>query len=235
MDPISILAGLASAGSIASSVGGFFGGGDQGLSRDDQRYLAHQQVGMSLRNEQFQHDLAEHGISMRVKDAEAAGLHPLAALGMSPSNGSFGMSVPVSSGSGAGGFRDQMSNMGQDLSRAAAAAAGRENRQALALELRNRELQNELLSEQVANARWENMRQVGPPNPADAKPAFVYQTNADGTISRQPSESWALANSNSLMARLEWMYNNKLMPGSGSGKFGGIKMPKGRVGYSSGR
>lgn len=108
----------------------FFGGDKQGLSRDDQRFLADFQWRQSLRNEQFQNQLATHGIRMRAADAEAAGIHPLAALGMNPVGGS-----PVSLNFSAGGggespsrWGNAFSGLGQDISRAAMATATPEER-----------------------------------------------------------------------------------------------------------
>lgn len=117
VDPATIAAGVNAAANVASAVGGFMGGGDEGLSRQDQRYLAHHQLAMAERNEQFQHDLAKMGIRWKVEDAEAAGLHPLAALGVMPSSGGFGANIPVNSGSG-NSLGNRLQSMGQNMSRA---------------------------------------------------------------------------------------------------------------------
>lgn len=91
MDPL-IAASLIAGGT--SLLGGglnnmFGGGGSQGLSRDDQRWMADFSWKQSLRNEQFQQDLARNGIRMRVDDAVAAGLHPLVGAGINPASGGF--------------------------------------------------------------------------------------------------------------------------------------------------
>lgn len=190
-------------GSLLSGLGSFFGGGDQGLSRDDQRYLAHHQVDMALRQER-------EGIQMRVRDAQAAGLHPLAALGISPSSASISQGI----GSSGPSLGDRLSGLGQNISRAAAAVASPYERAAQAQALQTGELQNQLLQEQLIGARWENARQVGPPTPTSAS---QMMRNADGSVSRQPSQAWADANQNSFLARLEWMLSNKLMPNMPSG------------------
>jgi hypothetical protein len=73
-------------------------------------------------NMQLQSDLAYHGVERRVQDAKAAGINPLAALGMS--------SAPMASvvGGHPEAGASQMGQAGQDLGRAVAAVADKESR-----------------------------------------------------------------------------------------------------------
>lgn len=217
VDPATVIGGINAAANIASAGSNFFGGGGlEGLSRDDQRYLAHQNMSMALRNEDVQRDLVHRSIQIRAKDAEAAGLHPLAALGISPASNSFSANVGGNPSSGGPELSDRIRAMSQDISRASAAVASPYERAAQAQALQTGELQNQLLQEQLIGARWENTSKVGPPTPLAA---HQDMRNADGSVSRQPSQAWADANQNSFLARLEWMLSNKLMP----------NMPRGSV------
>lgn len=135
MDPVTLgalIMGGTNMASTAMSMFGNSGGMTKGQIRD-QRYMNHMAIEQSLRQEQFQKQLATHGIRMRSADAEAAGIHPLAALGMNPVGG-----APVSmnfdaSGGGRGpnnwdraaAFTDRM---GQDISRAVSSTATKEEK-----------------------------------------------------------------------------------------------------------
>lgn len=66
-----------------------FAGQDSGSAGDDARFMNDFAWKQSLRNEQFQHQLAEHGIKMRVDDAVSAGLHPLVGAGINPASGGW--------------------------------------------------------------------------------------------------------------------------------------------------
>lgn len=88
MDPFT-LGGLISAG--GSLLGGLFGSSSASKDRAAQM------------------DLAKHGISYRVADAKASGIHPLAALGASQAN-----YTPV----GDGGLGDSVGRAGEAVSRA---------------------------------------------------------------------------------------------------------------------
>lgn len=96
----------------------WFGPGGGGMAGDDVRWMNDFTWKQSLRNEEFQHQLATHGIRMRAADAEAAGFHPLIGAGVNPASGQFGGALfnqpsPKMSGSGI--------NMGANISRAQAA------------------------------------------------------------------------------------------------------------------
>lgn len=128
------------------------------------------------RDRKLQLDTLQNQIQWRMADAQKAGVHPVAALGMSPSG-----YVPVGS---AGTEALDFAGLGQDISRAIhagqtererRAAAGRasiEATQAQEVHLLSVErmgLENELLRSQIGRY---NSAQLGPPMP-DAAPGDV--------------------------------------------------------------
>lgn len=154
---------LGAGAALLGSVGGFLGGKQEGLSRVDQRFIAHQQMAMAERNEAFQRQLAEQGIRMRVADAEAAGLHPLAALGASGASGGFGPAT-ISGGSDYRPSRvgSGLQNMGQEISRAMMAGSTREEREYKRLQLDNMRTQNEMANLDLIQRR--NSMNLGNPS-----------------------------------------------------------------------
>lgn len=131
---------LSGAGSFASGLSGLFGG-DDGPGLTEQLNASSR---MTARN-------AKAHILGVVQGAEAAGLHPLAALGMS---GGGGASISWGDRSDRGAALEQM---GQGLSRAAEAYTGKEertlNRRLMALNVENAELQNQRLASEIALMR----------------------------------------------------------------------------------
>lgn len=95
------------------------------------------QWAIAQENLKQQREFAQQGIRWRVADAEAAGLHPLAALGERGSSFSPVSVYPgnTSSRSGAGNSYRALSNMGQNLTRAVMATATAEERLAKQAEL----------------------------------------------------------------------------------------------------
>lgn len=119
-------------------------------------------------------DLAnKNNIQWKVADAKAAGLHPLAALGVSPAGG------PVS-GVGAvpeTGMGDAISSLGSDISRAVSASRTQQQRAEAydnsmrSLSLETASLRNDLLRSQIARLNQQN-------NPA--LPALDQRWQVDG-------------------------------------------------------
>lgn len=94
----------------ASLLGGF-------LQRDAQQDANAANAAQAARNEALQREFAQNSIQWRVADAAKAGVHPLYALGASPT--SF---APVSVGATAeSGLGTGLQSMGQDISRSVAA------------------------------------------------------------------------------------------------------------------
>ena len=94
-------------GGVVNGVTGILGINSQKDANSQANALAQQQLA-------YQKELAQNQIQWRVEDAKKAGLHPLAALGVSPS--SFSPVSGSSSGvnySGLNGIGDTLSDMGQ--------------------------------------------------------------------------------------------------------------------------
>lgn len=121
------------------------------------------------RNEALQREFAQNGIRWRVADAKAAGLHPLAALGMSGASAS-----PIAVGGG-GGYnvdfgRDRYSdigssiaNMGQGLGRAVAATQSPKERVQTAYEMtvQRQQIASNDLDLQIKAAQLARLSQPG--------------------------------------------------------------------------
>lgn len=91
------------------------------------------QMALAERNMALQKEFAQHGVRWRMEDAIAAGLHPLAALGLMPIGSSpvSVMSNPPnlqSGGSSRGNLYRSLSAMGQNVSRAVMATAQADER-----------------------------------------------------------------------------------------------------------
>lgn len=168
--PAIIAAGIGAAGSLAGTGLSMLGRGGGGTSDNSTFYQNWRNDDMAFAREQFEYQkmLNENGIRMRVADAKAAGLHPLAAIGAtglssspisvggSPYNVDSGRSSRDDTGAilGAG-----MANMGQNISRAYLAAQPPEAKVFTAFELARQaqqlehgSLQNDYLKMQMA--RW---------------------------------------------------------------------------------
>ncbi|MEM2002691.1 MAG: hypothetical protein QXT77_08615 [Candidatus Methanomethylicaceae archaeon] len=107
-------------------------------------------------------DTMMHGIRWKVKDAKAAGIHPLYALGAS---GPTFSPISVGSSTLGQGIADTLNELGQDISRAQQTEMTGEQRQAATLgklAVERAELENELLRSQISKI---NSAQMGPPAP----------------------------------------------------------------------
>lgn len=107
-------------------------------------------------NMQMQREFAENGIAMRVADAKRAGIHPLAALGVSQ------MQAPVSLVDTSWG--DAARNMGQDISRAYMATRTESQRrdELLQEQINHQKKLNTLLDFQIQDRQNQNQ----PPMPS---------------------------------------------------------------------
>lgn len=174
--PAIIAAGGALAGSIGGGVLGMLGQNSANAAN-----MAMNQSQMNLQRElaslnvQLQHEAWTNQLQYRARDAMAAGIHPVFAMGASPINvGTIAGSInPAPAENSMTGFQ----NMGQDISRAAVAVMDHNERKA-ALELQARQIgltearqaaeiertraETDLALSQAARLRG----QVGPPFPA---------------------------------------------------------------------
>lgn len=176
-----------------AGLGDFVGGGLQFvgdlLQMDQQRQLTHQsldtQTAEAEKNRQLQEEFAKNGIQWKVADAQAAGLSPLYALsgGASYSPGPLPvMQLPDMT------FGKALSNMGQNVSRAAMAAQTEEERQKQALSI---DLVRSQIGETDARAAYYNeLRRrselqgaVSNPIQLDGGPASAFLEGSQGTSS----------------------------------------------------
>lgn len=147
---MSAMGGMAGMGNMLGGLGGLFG--SKGSSSSSNRDRA------------FQKQLAQNQIQWRVADAIAAGVHPLAALGISPQSGG-GTAINVGDYGGSG-----FQQMSQDISRAKMAAMdARERQAAYALALREAQRADErhkmdmaLAGAELASRNARLTGQVGP-------------------------------------------------------------------------
>lgn len=204
-DQISLLlSGLNTGANLAGAAGSFFGGRQEGLSRQDQRFLAHQaQIQQAADN-----DFRMNQMYYRSQDAQRAGLHPLAALGIMPASGG---QAPVAM------FQEQkeslgskLNNMGQNISRAISAYQTPEERELARIRLANEKAQGDLIKANTLESlsRAKNVAGTPParPNPYGQSvsgdvPEWPYEhqlmKNPDGSFTRHYSPEMAV----SLMAR----------------------------------
>lgn len=125
---------------------------------------------MAANNIALQREFAQSGIQWRVADAQAAGVHPLFALGANTTSFS-----PVSVGSTSSpSMADTLGAAGQDIGRAINATQNHEQRAAAkaaqvgtALELEKKGLENEILKTQLASGQSRLKQQQNPAMPTD--------------------------------------------------------------------
>lgn len=135
MWPMIIGAGIGAAGNI---IGGLI----SDSSEEDAAKKA------SKKDWERQKEVLQNQVQWRVKDATAAGLHPLAALGLSPASG------PAPTNVGQSSLGESISAMGANIGRAAEAFVGPEEkllaRAQLQQQMTSNELQNAHLRAQTA-------------------------------------------------------------------------------------
>lgn len=159
LDPFSMI------GSLGAGLFSFLGANDASET-SRQNALANIQAQKEINAENWDHSLymAKNSLQMRKADAEAAGIHPLYAMGaptMSFAPSQVGAGLPTSVPNKMAGVASAMQSMGQDLSRASAADVGPASKVAAVqttqqitsnnLDLENKQLQNTLLKARIAN------------------------------------------------------------------------------------
>lgn len=152
-------------GELISAVGKYFGGE---ADRRSQEHINRQMLADKEQDRALQREFAQHGVRWRVEDAKAAGLHPIYALG-----GSGATYTP--SAISLGSSKSALGEMGQDIGRAinsTRTSGEREDAFMQAMKvntLRKSELENDLLSAQVAKLR----ASTNPPMPTGVTPGPV--------------------------------------------------------------
>ena len=134
---------VADIGSLLSGVGalgGLFGGGSNLKDADRMR----------AQNFEDQKYILQNQVQWRAADAKAAGLHPLATLGLSPASAPVGVL-----GDKGPSLGDRLSTAGQSIGRAVAALQSREEREfsraSQALQLEEQKARIRLLNSQATN------------------------------------------------------------------------------------
>lgn len=137
-------------------------------------------------NMAWQREMATAGIQMRVKDAQAAGIHPLYALGTPLSQASpISLDTPhYDAGAGWRQAGNALQGMGQDISRAVLATQNRAERQKSILESERFHLENELLRANIAKTR----SQIGPalPQIGGSPDGMAMPQGAPGNVAMGP-------------------------------------------------
>jgi len=223
----SFLSGL---GSFGSAIGSMFGGGGSSSKRWTNHWNT---VAMNMEN-----DRLHNSVAYRVADAKRAGIHPLAAMGMSPSSGgSPGFNVSV------GGGRDfgaAMKEMGAGLSRAAGATQTNLERlqeRLLLSQVEGQEIDNAYKASEIS--RLQRSAQLPPPMPlpnptefyrnkGQAKSSVQKFSQGDGSIVEWPSDAAKQAIEDS---PYEWehMYRNRILPWLSNGFYDYVYEPVSRV------
>lgn len=187
-------------GQLAGGLSGLFGG--RPSTPDNSTFYQNwRNDDMKNRNEEFawQQKLATEGIQMRVRDAKAAGVHPLYALGAAPISYS-----PISVNSqGPGDFGSpgqgpdiggSLSRMGQGLERALSATMTPSERALNELQkaqLEESKARTELTRAQTASVLSRmGPSQLGPGIPAGMKPGLgVYEPKPPEVLNNAPDKS----------------------------------------------
>lgn len=204
-----VLGGINAAANVASALGGFFGGGQEGLSRDDQRFMAHK--AWNLADDQFY-----RGMQIRSRDAEAAGLHPLAALGVAPSSVSSSTAFAPQSKPSLG---DRLNNMGQNISRAISAYQTPEERELARIRLRTEKANATLAEENAKAAIKANLDQPGTPPAAPGVPSMQRWYNP---VTNKVEWGYTPEYAASIMSSPVTMYSKDLKRILGSYESGGF-------------
>jgi len=170
--------GGSSAGGVGAAIGSFIGG-----TRDEQIAEARRQQERAD-NIALQREFAQNGIRWRVEDAQAAGIHPLAALGAP------GTSFSPISVDGSGGDSG-MAQMGQDVIRSLSATRTHEERQMQQLQLATArtQLDGQVIDNQIKATQLRQMQSVGPAFPSPDGSFIPGQGNSGSrTVQVNPAQ-----------------------------------------------
>lgn len=173
------------------------------------------------KNVALQKEFAKNGLRWRVEDARAAGISPIVALGgggasFSPiSVGSTDPYVPSREGR-VGDVGRALSDMGQNVSRAARATMTISERQQIQmneLQLENMKLENRLLGQRLT-AGANQPSQVGPARPEEGPiiPDITYSKTKSGGVAPTPSEGFADRAEDQVFPQLAWAVRNLVLP-----------------------
>lgn len=153
-------------GPVAAGIAGALGGAL--INREETRKTRAQ-------NERLQREFAQSGIQWKVADARKAGISPLAALGAGGAQYS-----PV--GAPDHSIGDAVSDMGQNISRAAMASANEQTRKQHQLQLEGLSLDNQIKAAELAKMQ----QGVGPAGPGSDN--FIPGQGNSGLVINKPLE-----------------------------------------------
>lgn len=186
-------------------VGEVVGGGMELIGanqdRQSQKGIANQAHLDRLSDIQMQKEFAQNGIRWRVADAEAAGLHPLAALGAMGA-GYTPSPIFMSGDPGSGESFRSMARMGQNLSRAARATQTTDERAMISAQLDKLAAESE--QARAIAGHYRSMQSASPNPPMPQRKINVM--NPDGSISVMDNPDLAV----SIMADPLGMYGSSV-------------------------
>lgn len=178
------------------------------------------QKSLSIQNMQMQKEFAQNGIRWRVADAEAAGLHPLAALG---SSGSTYSPVGLFTDPGQGGptTGESLRQMGQGIDRAINVTRTKEEKLMADLSLMKAKAEVDYVHQQIAESNWRMNNPVGPNaglpggpwvESKTRVPEFAFSDAGPGRIGIQPSNEFAMRNSANFFDNLVFALKKRFYP-----------------------
>lgn len=187
---------------IGSIIGGLGAIGTRIAGLSASNAAAKRQEALAREQIAYQKELARNQIQWRVQDAKAAGLHPLAALGVSGSSYS-----PVSIGGASydtSGLSQSLASMGQNIDRAVMAGkdkAAQRKAQDLAdkqtgLALDHQSLTNDILRAELASKRMrlaaDMVSSIRPMATPRGLPRSEYAVDGqvDGPLATRPDKYW---------------------------------------------
>lgn len=226
--------------SIGTIAGGFFGGpigaaiGGAAGGYLDGKEIKEDQVGFA--NSQFdknyamQKEFAQHGIRWRVKDAKAAGLHPLYAIGANPSQATpITVGTPDFSGGGSDGpdLSKFFQESGQQNSRSALTDEQKLEQQLRIAELSSRVKKDDAIAayyDSLAGTERQKQAWGSVPSTPGASTGAV-QFKPDEVVSADPQNPSLVAGKHPAMTRYNIGGGNIELPYSSEGPAESLENP----------
>lgn len=140
-------------GAGASAYGAYQSGA--GMDSDDLKWSILEQRNRDSQNEALQREFAQNSIRWRVRDAAAAGLHPLAALGVAPGGyaPSGGGAYAVGDTGDSGNLARSLGSFGQDVGRQFSQMQTPQEKAFKALQLEGMAVDNDIAKMDLASRR----------------------------------------------------------------------------------
>lgn len=181
IDPFYGQLGGAAIGAGADLIGGLIGADAANSARNEANRIQQNQFHEQF---QWQKQLAMMGITMKVADAKAAGIHPLYALGATPA-----MSAPITAGAisdmhGGDTLARSFSGAGQNIRRAVEAATSKASRDISILTTERAHIENENLRKdgQIKDLTIDQLRRRGQVGPGVPIPGGGVSSMGQGNV-----------------------------------------------------